>query len=279
VKTRSSRFQLDRTRPFAIPIAVPDFVPIMQPDVPDSLRGSSGGGAAIDIPIGGWKTSLYALWGRNPLPTVFAVVGTSGPEVRVENERVAMAAASAQGTLDAIDSVIKAEAAYYVRVDDRCEGATEIAPGTPSCFYLRRVPTARATVAIEREIARGLAAHLQLISEVTRRADVPELPAAATMLAPGLVPQHRLVPIATLRLQGMWARGDFRPSAFFYWSIADRDWFANLDLEYHLADGLALSVGGFWFQGYDGDPAKNRFTIAGSLESSSHGYLRATAWF
>jgi hypothetical protein len=255
-------------------------VPIVQPDVPDSLR-SSGGGAAVDIAIGTWKTSLYALWGRNPLPTAYAVVDpmTFASEVRVENERVAMAAASAQGTLDAIDSLIKAEAAYYVRVDDRCEGATEIAPGTPSCFYLRRVPTARATVAIERQVIEGLAAHLQLISEITRGADVPELPVTATMLAPGLVPQHRFVPIATLRLQGMWARGDFRPSAFFYWSIADRDLFANVDLEYHLTDGFALSVGGFWFEGYDDHPEQNRFTIAGSLESSSHAYLRATAWF
>ena len=79
--------------------------------------------------------------------------------------------------------------------------------------------------------------------------------------------------------QGRWARGDFRPSAFLYWSLEDEDGFANLDLEYHLADGFALSIGGFWFEGYAGDPARNRFTFAGSLESSSNGYMRATAWF
>jgi hypothetical protein len=98
-------------------------------------------------------------------------------------------------------------------------------------------------------------------------------------LAPGLRPQHRFNPIATLRLQGRWARDDFRPSAFIYWSLADQDWFTNLDLEYHLADGFALAIGGFWFQGYADDPAENRFTFAGALESSTHGYLRATAWF
>ncbi|HWU91447.1 MAG TPA: hypothetical protein VN253_29470, partial [Kofleriaceae bacterium] len=280
VLTRSSPYQLDRTQPFAIPIAVPDSIPIVQPETPDSLS-SAGGGAAMDIALGSWKTSLYALWGRNPLPTVYARadLATGAPEVRVENERVAMAAASAQGTIDRIDALIKAEAAYYARIDDRCEDAIELAPGAPSCFYLRRVPTGRATVAIEREMISGLDAHLQLITELTRRADVPALPPAAMALAPGLVPQHRLAPIVTLRLQGMWARNDFRPSAFFYWSIADQDWFANLDFEYHLADGFAISVGGFWFEGYASDPAKNRFTIAGSLEPSTHAYLRATAWF
>jgi hypothetical protein len=233
------------------------------------------------VALGSWKTALYALLGRDPLPTVFARVdpASGAPEVRVKNERVAMAAASLQGTLDSVDVLVKAEGAFYARIDDHCEGATEVAPGTPSCFYLRRVPTARATAAIERKIFEGLDAHVQLITELTRRADVPPLPDAAGQLVPGLVPQHELNPIVTLRLQGRWARGDFRPSAFVYWSLADQDWFANLDLEYHLADGFALSVGGFWFQGYAGDPSKNRFTLAGGLEPSSNGYLRATAWF
>lgn len=278
--TRSSPYQLDRTQPFAIPIAVPDSVPILRQEAPNSLS-SSGGGVSIATSFGSWKTALYGLWGRNPLPTVFARVdpASGAPEVRVENERVAMAAVSAQGTIDALDALIKTEAAYYYRVDDRCEGATMIAPGTPSCFYLRRVPTARATAAIERRLFEGLDAHLQFITEFTRDSDVPALPPAATGLAPGLFAQHQLNPIVTLRLTGLFDHNDFRPTAFVYWSIADRDGFANFDLEYHVADGFALSVGGFWFEGYDSDPAKNRFTIAGSIEGSSNVYLRATAWF
>lgn len=280
VLTRGSAYQLDQSRPFAIPIAVPDFVPIEQQDTPDTLSGS-GAGATASMTFGSWKTALYALWGRNPLPTVFARVDltTGFPSVLVENERIAMVAASAQGTLDAIGALIKTEAAYYARIDDRCEDAVELAPGTPSCFYLRRVPNARATAAIERQVVEGLDAHVQLIGEFTRSADVPPLPGAAMALAPGLTPQHRFNPIATLRLQGRWKRDDFRPSAFFYLSLADEDWFANVDLEYHVADGFALSAGGFWFEGYADDPAENQFTIAGSLEHSSNVYVRATAWF
>jgi hypothetical protein len=287
VLTRASQYQLDRTQPFAIPISIPDSIPILQDRPPTSLRGGAGGGVAMDVVLGTWKTSLYALLGRNPLPTAYGRVDpASGPEVRVENERVAMAAASAQGTLDFIGTLIKTEAAYYARVDDHCSGATEvppgfpgIPPGTPNCFYLRRVPTARGTFAMEREIIEGLDVHLQLIGEYTRRQDIPPLPAVTMGLAPGLVTQPRINPIVTLRLQGSWARGDFRPSAFAYWSIADQAWFSNVDLEYHVADGFALAAGGFWFEGYAADPAKNRFTFGGSIEQSSNAYLRVTAWF
>jgi hypothetical protein len=83
----------------------------------------------------------------------------------------------------------------------------------------------------------------------------------------------------TLRLQGDYAKSDFRPMAFAYWAIDDEAFFVNVDLEYHVADGLAFSLGGFWFHGYASDPKKNSFTMAGSLDASSNVYLRATAWF
>jgi len=83
----------------------------------------------------------------------------------------------------------------------------------------------------------------------------------------------------TLRLQGLFRRDDFRPSAFIYWSLDDEDGFANLDLEYHITDGFTLAAGGFWFEGYAKNSAKNRFTLAGSIEQSSNAYLRITAFF
>jgi hypothetical protein len=62
-------------------------------------------------------------------------------------------------------------------------------------------------------------------------------------------------------------------------SLSDEDYFINTDIEYHVADGFALAIGGFLFRGFATDPAKNRYTFAGSLENSSNAYLRATAWF
>jgi hypothetical protein len=199
--------------------------------------------------------------------------------IQVENERVAMGALSLQGNIDAIGSLIKAEAAAYSRIDDRCEGRDAEVDGVPGCFYLRRVPSGRATVALERTIASGLDAHLQFISEVTRAEDVPPVPDILDVLAPGFPQQERYSPILTLRLQARWLGDDFRPMAFAYWSIADEDFFVNTDVEYHVADGFALALGGFWFQGHAKNPDKNRYTLAGSLESSSNAYLRATAWF
>jgi hypothetical protein len=49
-------------------------------------------------------------------------------------DRLAQQRRRALGAVDAIDALIKAEAAYYVWIDDRCEGSAEVAPGTPSCF-------------------------------------------------------------------------------------------------------------------------------------------------
>jgi hypothetical protein len=132
ILARSSTYQLDQTRPFAIPIAVPPGIPISQEPVPRSLR-SSGGGVAADVTLGHWKTSLYALWGRDPLPTIFARVDpmTGAPEVRVENERVAMVAASARGTIDRLDALIKTEAAYY-------RGSTTAVRTPPRSHRVRR---------------------------------------------------------------------------------------------------------------------------------------------
>jgi len=278
--TRNSEFQLDQEAPFALPIPAPPGAVIEQPGLPRDLD-ASGGGAALDVALASWKLSLYGLWGRNPLPTVYALAdpGTMALSLQVENERVAMGALSLQGSIDPIGTLIKAEAAAYYRVDDRCEGRDAEVGGVPSCFYLRQVPTGRATLAFERTVLPGLDAHVQYISELTRRQDVPRVPDAVDMFAPGFPEQVEYNPILTLRLQGRWLGDDFRPMAFAYWSIADEDFFVNADLEYHVADGFALALGGFWFQGYADDRRKNRYTLAGSLEASSNAYLRATAWF
>lgn len=278
--TRNSEFQLDQTAPFALPIPAPPGVAIEQPDLPRDLD-ASGGGAALDIALSSWKLSLYGLWGRNPLPTIYALADpeTMALSIQVENERVAMGAMSLQGNIDAIETLIKAEAAAYARVDDRCEGRDAEVDGVPGCFYLRQVPSGRATLAIERTLVSGLDAHLQFISEVTRAEDVPPVPDVVDVIAPGFPAQEKYSPILTLRLQARWLGDDFRPMAFAYWSIADEDFFVNTDIEYHVADGFALALGGFWFQGYAANPDKNRYTLAGSLESSSNAYLRATAWF
>ena len=55
--------------------------------------------------------------------------------------------------------------------------------------------------------------------------------------------------------------------------------FVNLDLEYHIADGFALSVGGFLFEGLSQTVGKNLYTLIGAQEESSNVYVRATAWF
>jgi hypothetical protein len=278
--TRNSQFQLDPDRAFALPIPELPGATVEQEVVPTSLK-TTGGGASLDLAIASWKISAHGLWGRNPTPTIYAEtdVEEMTTTIEVANERVVMGGLSLQGDIDPIGVIFKAEGVAYRRIDDRCKGRTGDAGGVPECFYLRRVPTARTTVSIERNILPGLDAHLQYINEITRPEDVPELPPALGMLAPGFPEQERSNPIMTLRLQGRWLRDDLRPMAFAYWSLADEDFFVNTDIEYHVADGFALAVGGFLFQGYARDAAKNRYTFAGSLESSSNAYLRATAWF
>jgi hypothetical protein len=183
---------------------------------------------------------------------------------------VLMPAISLQGAVGGI--LIKAESAYYRRLHDDCDGV-------PQCFYVRRVPTMRSNLAFEMHLMTGLDAHLQLIAQYTQPADVPVLPPIAASLAPGLPQQYSLEKLATLRLQGDYHHGDFRPMAFVVWDYDDQAWFANLDLEYHLADGFAIAPGAFLFDGYAKDPNKNRFTFIGSLASSSNVYMRVTGWF
>ena len=278
--TRNSEFQLDPERPFALPI--PQFPGgiVEQEDVPTSLR-TSGGGASVDIAVASWKLSLHGLFGRNPLPTIYAVTDAAAmtTTLEVSNERVLMGGASMQGDIDSLGIIFKAEGAAYKRIDDQCKGREDPAGPVPECFYLRRVPSARTTVSIERNILPGLDAHLQYINEITRAEDVPPLPPALGQIAPGFPEQDTLNSIFTLRLQGRWLRDDLRPMAFAYLSLSDEDYFVNTDIEYHVADGFALAIGGFLFRGFATDPNKNRYTFAGALENSSNAYLRATAWF
>ena len=277
-----SQYQIDQTKPFALPIPAPGGTTVGLADRTPADLSNVGGGARMDLAVAAWKFSFYGLLGRDVMPAVHADVSID-PEnptnFAVDNDRVAMAATSLQGTIDWLGSILKAEAAVYHRMDDDCEGKTAVIFGVPQCFYLRRVPTARANVALERHVLPGLDAHLQFISEFTRAKDVPRLPSNAAIIAPGLPEQYKWNQILTLRLQGMYRKGDFRPMAFIYWSMADESYFINTDLEYHVADGFALALGGFWFKGYAKDSNKNKYTMIGSLEGSSNAYLRATAWF
>ena len=275
----NSSYQLDPTQPFSLATVPPlPGVTIRQQPLPASLD-NSGGGGVLDMGVSNWKLSLYALVGRNPLPTIYSQTDpdTMDTTFTVENERVAMGAASLQGSIDSIGTLFRAEAAGYYRMDDRCAGMDGDVGGLPQCFYLRRVPSARATVSLEKRIVHGLDAHLQYISEYTRAQDIPRLPAALD--GTGVPEQPHYNPILTLRLQGEWMHDDFRPMVFAYWSLADQDFMVNADFEYHVADGFAIALGGFWFQGYAPDENKNHYTFAGSLQPSSNAYLRATAWF
>jgi hypothetical protein len=271
---RRSRFELDRAQPFALPLPAPPGSTVEQSETPVKLA-SAGGGSRIDVALGAWKLSLYGLLGRDVIPAARIEVETTGAtRIVVQNERLAMAAASVQGNVDALGMIVRAEAATYRRINDPCKSSALAA-----CFYVRRTPTARANVSIERHVLPGLDAHLQLISEFTSGADTPKLPVEVQLLAPGLPEQYRWNRILTLRLQGDYRHGDFRPMAFAYWSLADEAYFGNLDLEYHVGDGFALALGGFYFGSYAKDPNKKQYTFVGSLESSSNVYLRATAWF
>lgn len=275
----SSEYQLDPTEPFAL-ASVPPLpgVTIREQPLPASLD-NSGGGGVLDMGVSNWKLSLYGLVGRNPLPTIYSQTDQDTMETTftIENERVAMGAASLQGSIDSIGTIFRAEAAGYYRMDDRCAGMDADVGGVPQCFYLHRVPTARATVSLEKRIVHGLDAHLQYISEYTRSKDIPRLPAPVAQA--GVPEQPKYNPILTLRLQGEYLHDDFRPMVFAYWSLADQDFLVNADFEYHVADGFAVAVGGFWFQGYAADENKNHYTFAGSLAPSSNAYLRATAFF
>jgi hypothetical protein len=275
-----SQFQLDRNKPYAIPVPVVEGTTIVTATSPTNLD-NAGGGARIDLAGKGWKLSLYGLIGRDVLPAVHAETEptTQVSRLVVDTDHIAMAAMSLQASIDTIGAILKTEAAYYRRMNDDCEGKDADIDGLPECFYLHRVPTGRATIALERKILPNLDAHLQFISEYTRPADIPTLPPGITFLAPGIPEQFAWNKIMTLRLQGDYAKSDFRPMAFAYWAIDDEAFFVNVDLEYHVADGLAFSLGGFWFHGYASDPKKNSFTMAGSLDASSNVYLRATAWF
>jgi hypothetical protein len=264
--TQPGRYVIDQTKPFHLPLALPDGVVIRQADQPPARLAQVNGGMRVDTSIRAWKLSLYGLVGRDVLPAVHA----DPTGFVIDNDRVLMTAMSLQGGLGGI--LLKAESAYYRRLHDDCEGVAE-------CFYVRRVPTMRSNVAFETHVLSGLDAHLQLIAQYTQAADVPRLPPTAASLAPGLPQQYTLEKIATLRLQGDYLKGDLRPTAFAFWDYDDEALFANVDVEYHLADGFALAAGGFLFDGYAKDPNKNRFTFVGSLASSSNVYLRATCWF
>lgn len=267
-----SSYQLDATQPFALPI--PEGVALVQTPV-ENGHENIGGGARLKVSAGDRQLSVYALLGRDPLPAIALARDT----FEISNERVAMGAVSFQGSIDSLDTIVKAEAAYYHRRDDSCDGrrAPPDELGFPGCSYLRRTPTARATFALERQILTGLDAHIQLIGEYTRAGDIDPLPPVIVSQSPRTERQPELNPIATLRLQGSYKKEDFRPMLFAYWSPVDKDVFVNLDLEYHIADGMALALGGFWFEGYAYKGKTD--TLFGSLESVSHAYFRGTAWF
>ncbi|MBA3396432.1 MAG: hypothetical protein H0T89_27625 [Deltaproteobacteria bacterium] len=273
-----SAYQLEQTLPFALPI--PAGVPLTLTEF-EVNQDNLGGGMQIKRQFGDWALSAYGLLGRDPLPGVVLArnMATMMPSIEVFNERIALAAASVQGSLDAIDTIVKAEAAYYHHPDDTCEGrrAEPDEFGLPGCSYLRRTPMARATLGLERRVITGLDAHLQLIAERTAAGDIDETPPIIRFQFQQFEQQRELNPITTLRLQGNWLKNDFRPMLFAYWAPADKDIFVNLDLEYHVADGMALAVGGFWFEGYA--HKGKTYTLFGGLENVSHAYFRGTAWF
>jgi hypothetical protein len=272
-----STFQLDHTQPFALPVTAISGLPTPTEYQPPARFTNVGGGTRVDIALSSFKLSLYGLIGRDPLPAIYVQLdpSTFAASVTVDNDRVAMGAASLQGNV--AGAIVRAEGAVYDRLDDRCAGAIQLPIGAPSCFYVRRVPTFRTNASIEHKLFPGLDAHLQFISEVTT--DVPQLPPLVGRFAPGFPPQSSFNKIFTLRLQGDFMKSDFRPMVFAYWSLEDQAFFVNTDLEYHLADGFALALGEFWFRGYASDPNKNLYTFAGGFAGSSYAYLRATAWF
>lgn len=275
-------YQLDQSKPFALAVPAPMGSEIVQAPRRRAILGNFSGGMRTDLAIGAWKLSAYGLVGNDVLPAVHATLDPTmmtPPQIVVDNDRVVMGAMSLQGNSSLLDAIIKTEGAFYHRLNDDCEDTVVFPDGTPQCFYLHRIPTARMNFAIEKHVMTGLDAHLQLIGEYTRPKDIPKLPAIVGMVAPGLPEQYKLAKIATLRLQGEFKKGDFRPMAFFFWNYDDEAFFANLDLEYHLADGFALSLGGLWFEGYTKKDGKTKYTFVGSLETSSNVYLRATAWF
>lgn len=280
----SSSYILDRTKPFGLPIpqsaggiAVDVSLQSEAPPPPSEI----GGGIRIKYSIGDWAVSAYGLLARDVTPTAALLIANPVvvmPEVKVFNQRVIMGALSLQGSLDAIDTIIKTEAAVYYAVDDLCDGNRTPA-SLPGCTYLRRTPEARATLGFERKILSGLDAHLQLIAEGIRGDRIHKIPPRIAVELPGFEPQHALNPIATVRLQGQFRKNDFRPMLFAYWAYLDEELFVNLDLEYHIADGMALAVGGLWFEGYARKDTEKIYTLAGAQEKSSNVYLRATAWF
>lgn len=285
---RNTRFEYDQEEPFAVAVVVPQFATFQEIQIPLSIDGASAG-AKIDLQISDWKLSAYGLLGRNPLISVYIDIdpGTGGARVNSFNERIFMGAMSLRGQLDFIGTIFSAEAAYYHRVDDTCadrireadENELDGLVGLPKCFFLRRTPLARGTVGLERKILPKLDAHVQFVFEYTPESQLQPVPRIVERSLPGFFRQHEFNPILTFRLQGRWFADDFRPSVFMYMSLADQDFFVNPDIEVYLGDGLAVSVGGFLFEGYAKKPNKNRYTFMGAIEDSTHVYLRVTGWY
>ena len=106
----TSMFQLDPDELFALPI-------------PGYSRHDERAAEGADEPVGrrrrhahrrragGVKVSLYALVGRDPLPSVYAQTdpSTGATKFVVDDQRVAMAATSVQGNLDVIGAILKAD--------------------------------------------------------------------------------------------------------------------------------------------------------------------------
>jgi hypothetical protein len=247
-----------------------------------------GGGGKIDLQISDWKLSLFTLVGRNPTLSIFVDVVRSAPgapRVNTINEKVLMAAIAAQGGLGFLESILKLEAAYYHNLEDICaerlRETEDVPPFTdaPKCFFMRRIPQARGTIGIERKLFTGLDAHVQFIAEFLHEDEIEDVPELVKQALPGFQKQNVFNPMFTLRLEGRWAGDDFRPSFFGFISLAEEEFFLNLDLEYVVADGLAVALGGFFFYGYSTIPNKNRYTFFGAVEDSTNVYVKVTAWF
>lgn len=283
---RYSEFQFDSEQPFSLPNAFPSALRVTL-DEREEDTDNAGGGGKVDLQVSDWKISAYGAVVRNPIPSVYISIpaNTQDPKMVFQFERVLMVASSIQGAIDSIGTILKAEAAYYERIGDDCEGIKS------ECFYLRQTPTAKATVGLLREIAPGLDAHLQLIGELlpdSDRDDAPE-PLIATFV-PYFPYQPTFNPIITLRLEGKWFKDNFRPMVFAYTSFAYQAMFVDADLQYFVSDGLSLAGGVFWFQSYaptderrefdyEGAATKGDFTLIGNQEDSSYVYARVTAWF
>ncbi len=268
-------YQTNPAEPFALPVPQFPGIPIEQQEAKFKLW-NAGGGARLDLGVSQWKFSFYALLGRDVSPAIrLEVISNTNQRIRVDNERVGMAAMSMQGS--ALGFIVRGEAAGYQRIVDVC--AHPMDHGLSACQYFRHTPTARANISLERRILPGMDAHLQFISEITADKDIPKLSPLVMAQAPGLPEQYPWNKILTLRLQGMYKDNDFRPTAFAYWSHEDEALFTYVDLEYLFGDGFSLAAGGFWFKSYAKDPNKAQYTLAGSIETSSHVYLRATAWY